>query len=199
MDIQGPVITDEELEALINEPIEDLLKDVDTSADEIYTSSRYRKGEKQEKKTWCGPFTDKQLIYKLYGILVDQSYLAEKAGTGAGGTSHEGMLAALTAWSKKINIKNIPAEFVAFNTLTWKSLGQKLIDPNTAIGFHVLYRDKWGHYMVLVYVNITKRIVGLLDSLNPHQDIVYVNFAEFEKWIHNTPGGQKSVEIVQKK
>ena len=191
MDLQGNLITEDEIATLIGEPVWGIESEP-TSGEGVYWSSRYRVGEKQEKSVWCGPFTIKQMIYELKNILLCQSVLAAKAGTRSGGTGHQGLINTLQG-------EGLHAEFVTFNSLGWTSLGQKLADSNVSIGFHALYQDKWGHYMYPVYVNTVKRIIGLLDSLNSHQDIIYVSFNEFERWVRDTPGNQRSVLIATKK
>ena len=127
-ELQGPIITKKELNKLIQNSVTSIIDFENITGNEIYKSSRYRKGEKQEKSVWCGPFTIKQRIYELKNILLCQSNLAAKAGTSSGGTSHQGLINALQG-------EGLSAEFITFNSLGWNGLGQKLADPNVSVVF----------------------------------------------------------------
>jgi hypothetical protein len=164
----------------------------------VYVSPKWKHNMDQDTKYYCAPFVDAQILYELYGIDVAEKYLAEQAGTTTSGTGHPGIISAVTIGAAKYG-HSVQASFQNFSDTGWKLLGEMVADPNIGIGLHVLYRNHigWGHYMYPVLIDLNKKIITCIDSLND-ADTITVSFAEFEKWIANTPGGQPSVFKVKK-
>jgi hypothetical protein len=162
----------------------------------IYQSPRFVHNLKQGTHYWCAPFMEEQLIYELYDIRIAQSEMARESGTGTAGTGHAGVINGITMEVKQLKHK-VSCVFKNFSDTGWTKLGEMVTDPVIGIGIHCLYRNKWGHYMVPVYLNLNTKIVGFSDSLNT-EDILYVPFSDAESWIKNNYGGQPSVFQVNK-
>jgi peptidoglycan hydrolase-like protein with peptidoglycan-binding domain len=166
------------------------------SANGVYSSPAWRHYQDQETGYWCGPFTDSQIIYELWGHEAAQSYLASLGGTTSAGTDHDGLLYAINTWASR-NGHSCNSWFQNFSSTGWDQLGQWVADPNIGIGIHCLYKDRWGHYMYVVQVNMNNQTVICIDSLN-EEDTIAVDFGTFARWIAETPGGQPSVLVVKK-
>jgi len=162
----------------------------------VYVSPRFRHYMDQETNYWCGPFMDSQIIYELYGMNAAQKYLAEHAGTTTSGTGSSGVIKAITDWANA-NGHKVTCNLQNFSDTGWKKCGEMVEDPDLGLGFHVKYKNTWGHWMYPVSIDLNKKVVGLIDSLNP-ADLIYVSFAEYEQWIKNTAGGQPSCFVVKK-
>lgn len=93
----------------------------------------------------CGPNSLQQCFYRLTGIHVSESTIAEVAGTTSSGTDHDGLNTAVAWFNKKYN-KNIKITWKNFSDMNWSQL-QQYIDKG-AVFCHLLYRDQWGHYEV---------------------------------------------------
>jgi len=164
----------------------------------VYICQRYRHNMDQGTGYWCAPFTEAQIIYELYGLDVAQSYLAQVSGTTTDGTGHPGIIKGLETWDDKAG-HDVSVDFQNFSSTGWQKCAEMVADPNIGLGFHVLYRNHtgWGHYMFPVIIDMNKKQITLMDSLNS-TDMITVSFAEFEKWIANTPYNQPSCLIVKK-
>ena len=99
----------------------------------------------------CGPNSLQQMFYRLTGIKVSESAIAEVAGTTGDGTDHDGLNTAVSWFNRKYN-KNIKITWKNFSDLgssasaRWSAL-QSYINKG-AVFVHLLYRDQWGHYEV---------------------------------------------------
>jgi len=149
-------------------------KPIPTPQKGVYQSPRFVHNLKQGTRYWCAPFMEEQLIYELYDIKVAQSELARDSGTGTSGTGHAGVISGITTEVQHLGHK-VSCAFRNFSDVGWTKLGEMVEDPNIGIGIHCLYRNKWGHYMVPVFIDVNKKIVGFSDSLNS-EDILYVPF-----------------------
>jgi hypothetical protein len=161
----------------------------------LYASPRYDKSQDQGTNYWCGPFTAVQLLYELYGYKLAQQVLATLAGTTTAGSGHGELTYAIETAAKQIGHK-VTSVWQNFSTTGWKAVGEMIADPNVALGIHCLYRNKWGHYMYPIYIDMDRKVICLIDSLNDDNDVIEVPFAEMEQWIANTYGGQPSLWIV---
>ena len=100
---------------------------------------------------YCGPNSLQQMFYRLTGIKVSESTIADVAGTTTDGTDHDGLNTAVAWFNRKYN-KNIKITWKSFSELgssdseRWKTL-QSYINKG-AVFCHLLYRDQWGHYEV---------------------------------------------------
>ena len=100
---------------------------------------------------YCGCNSLQQCFYRLTGIHVSESTIANVAGTTYDGTDHDGLNTAVYWFNNKYN-KNIKITWKNFSDLgssdaeRWNKL-QSLIKEG-AVFVHLLYRDKYGHYEV---------------------------------------------------
>lgn len=165
----------------------------------IYNNPRYISNDKQKTGYFCADDMLQEAFYELYGLTIDQSWIAGKAGTTTAGTNHNGVLAAVKAFDNQYK-HSINAYFQNFSFLGWKAVGEMVTDPNTFVGMHVLYRDHigWGHYMTIVQIDMNKQTISCVDTLNQGSALVTVSLLEFEKWIADTPDNQPSVFIAKK-
>lgn len=164
----------------------------------LYASPRYDKSQDQGTNYWCGPFTAVQLIYELYGYMAAQKVLADLAGTTTAGSGHKELTYAIETAAKQIG-HQVTSVWQNFSATGWKTLGEMIADPKIALGIHCLYRNKWGHYMYPIYIDMDRKVICLIDSLNDDNDVIEVTFAEMEQWIANTPYNQPSLWIVSNK
>lgn len=162
----------------------------------VYISPRFKHYVDQDTKYYCAPFMLAQIIFELFNIIPAQTWLASRAGTTTKGTGHTGVIKALNDWCAA-NGHKVISNFQGFSSTGWQKCAEMIKDPNVGLGFHVKYRNKFGHYMYPVIVDMDKKIVTCIDSLNP-EDLITVSFTEFESWIRNTTGGQPSCFVVKK-
>ena len=64
----------------------------------------------------CGPNSLQQMFYRLTGIKVSESAIAEAAGTTTDGTDHEGLNTAVQWFNKKYK-KNVEYMVLLFNAI----------------------------------------------------------------------------------
>jgi hypothetical protein len=162
----------------------------------IYRTPKYRQYQDQGTNYWCGPFTLAQIIYELWGHEEAQSWLAQDAGTTTNGTDHNGLINAIDDWAS-IHGVTINSYWQNFSSTGWEQLGKYVEAPHIGIGIHCLYKNKWGHYIYPVEVNMPQQTITFVDSLN-EEDVMTVSFATMQEWINNTPGNQPSVLVVIK-
>jgi len=105
----------------------------------------------------CGPHSLMQSIYKITGIDMLEKTLCDWSGTTTG-TSHEGLQEALTRFNKEKGYA-LTMTWYYFSEVTEEQIGNWMANPKTAIFFHMLYRDTWGHY------ELPYKIVEGLDTL----------------------------------
>jgi hypothetical protein len=161
----------------------------------IYASPRYDKAQDQGTNYWCGPFTAAQIIYELFGYMPAQKLIADLAGTTTSGSGHKELTYAIQNAAQKEGHK-VTSVWRNFSDNGWKAVGEMITDPRVGLGIHCLYRNKWGHYMYPIYIDMDRKVVCFIDSLNDDNDVIEVSFAETEKWIANTPGNQPSLWLV---
>ena len=129
-------------------------------------------GMGQNNSLCCGPSALHKILYK-FGIRdITQNQLASWAGTGSGGTSHQGLE---TAIAKVNQIKGTNISFTWYNKsdLTWEEVGELLCRSNIGILTHILYKNggtcdgngNFGHYETLVKVNTATEYVKVINSL----------------------------------
>lgn len=120
-----------------------------------YLTSEGCSGMGQCTGYYCGPNSLQQMFYRLTGIKVSESTIAGVAGTTTDGTDHEGLNTAVSWFNKKYN-KNIKITWKNFSDLgsssseRWSALKNYI--KNGAVFVHLLYRDQWGHYEVILEV-----------------------------------------------
>ena len=120
-----------------------------------YLTSEGCSGMGQCTGYYCGPNSLQQMFYRLTGIKVSESTIASVAGTTTDGTDHEGLNTAVSWFNKKYN-KNIKITWKNFSDLgssnseRWTALKKYI--KNGAVFVHLLYRNKWGHYEVILEI-----------------------------------------------
>ena len=120
-----------------------------------YLTSEGCSGMGQCTGYYCGPNSLQQMFYRLTGIKVSESTIASVAGTTTDGTDHEGLNTAVSWFNKKYN-KNIKITWKNFSDLgssnseRWTTLKKYI--KNGAVFVHLLYRNQWGHYEVILEI-----------------------------------------------
>lgn len=120
-----------------------------------YLTSEGCSGMGQCTGYYCGPNSLQQMFYRLTGIKVSESTIASVAGTTTDGTDHEGLNTAVSWFNKKYN-KNIKITWKNFSDLgssnseRWTALKKYM--KNGAVFVHLLYRNQWGHYEVILEI-----------------------------------------------
>lgn len=100
---------------------------------------------------YCGPNSLQQCFYRLTGIHVSESTIAEIVGTTSDGSDHDGLNTAVAWFNREYN-KNIKINWYNFNDLgsndneRWSKMSSLIKEG--AVFCHLLYRDEWGHYEV---------------------------------------------------
>lgn len=129
-------------------------------------------GTGQNNSVCCGPSALHKALYK-FGIRdITQEQLAKWAGTGSAGTSHAGLETAIAKANKQKGT-NITLKFYNLSDLGWEKIGKLLCKPNVAVFCHILYKNggtcsgsgNFGHYELLVKVNLSTKYVKVLNSL----------------------------------
>lgn len=162
----------------------------------------------QKTSYYCLPHSFRSCMYK-FGLKLDETKIAQVMGTTKKGTGHEGVTYAIK-WVKK----NYGKEF----TCEWKYLSDmgkttseqmlalaKLICRNdTDIIVHSQYQYKYGHYETIYKVDVSKKIVYVLNSLGYRDGIGYKGYVEqrsFDKFkgYINAKKGVQSICIIRKK
>lgn len=107
----------------------------------------------------CACNSLQQGFYKNTGIWVSESTIAGWAGTTSDGTDHEGINTAVSQFNRKYK-KNVKIEWYNFSSLSWSKI--KTMLSKGAVFFHLLYRDRWGHYEPIKSVGDDLKILNSL-------------------------------------
>lgn len=110
---------------------------------------------------YCACNSLQQSFYRLTGIKVDEKTIAGWAGTTSDGTDHAGINTAVAKFNKKYN-KNIKINWYNFSELSWTKISEFI--KKGAVFFHLLYRNRWGHYEPIQSVGDTLKILNSLGS-----------------------------------
>lgn len=110
---------------------------------------------------YCACNSLQQSFYRLTGIKVDEKTIAGWAGTTSDGTDHAGINTAVAKFNKKYN-KNIKINWYNFSELSWTKISEFI--KKGAVFFHLLYRNKWGHYEPIQSVGDTLKILNSLGN-----------------------------------
>ena len=102
----------------------------------------------QNNSVNCGPHSMQEVIRNLTGKVIKQSTLAGWAGTGSGGTDHQGLETAIAKAGKQLGVK-FTVKWYNFSDLGWNGINKILKSKNQDCIIHNLYRNKWGHYEVV--------------------------------------------------
>ena len=152
----------------------------------------------QNNGVYCGPHSMQEVIRNLTGKVIPQSTLASWAGTGSGGTGHNGIETALAKAAKELNVK-FSLKWYNFSDLGWDGINKILNSSNQDCIIHNLYRNQWGHYEVINSIN--GNIVKVQNSLGSYCSrgcyCGYVedrSTSEFRSYISGI--SQKSVLVV---
>lgn len=110
---------------------------------------------------YCACNSLQQSFYRLTGIKVDEKTIAGWAGTTSDGTDHAGINTAVAKFNKKYN-KNIKINWHNFSELSWTKISEFI--KKGAVFFHLLYRNKWGHYEPIQSVGDPLKILNSLGN-----------------------------------
>lgn len=110
---------------------------------------------------YCACNSLQQSFYRLTGIKVDEKTIAGWAGTTSDGTDHAGINTAVAKFNKKYN-KNIKINWYYFSELSWAKISKFI--KKGAVFFHLLYRNKWGHYEPIQSVGDPLKILNSLGN-----------------------------------
>lgn len=110
---------------------------------------------------YCACNSLQQSFYRLTGIKVDEKTIAGWAGTTSDGTDHAGINTAVAKFNKKYN-KNIKINWYNFSELSWTKISKFI--KKGAVFFHLLYRNRWGHYEPIQSVGDSLKILNSLGN-----------------------------------
>lgn len=155
----------------------------------------------QRTPYYCGPHSLMQCIYDLTGIDMSESTLASWAGTTTSGTGHSGLETALARFNQQYN-QNLSMKWYSFSDLGWDKIDCLMDREDTALFFHLLYRNQYGHYE-LPYKDVDgESSLTIANSLGSRQGNGYYGYFEKrsfnlqEQYIHGI--SQKSVCVITK-
>ncbi len=134
------------------------------------------KGDKQDTSYTCGP-SSVQMVFSALGKTVQEAYIAQLAGTGTSGTSHEGLAGAVKKIDSSIKITEYSYSDIGISGLASKLKGncEFIIHLRTgqltkdAYGNRVWSND-YGHYIFLVGVNTAKGLFRVFDPTKGLKD-----------------------------
>lgn len=144
---------------------------------------------------YCACNSLQQCFYRLTGTKVNESTIAGWAGTTHDGTDHAGINTAVAMFNKKYN-KNVKITWYNFSELSWDKIDS--FNKKGAVFFHLLYRNKWGHYEPIKSVGDYLKILNSLgDSCGSGTYCGYIETrskSEQKSYINGI--SQKSVAIL---
>ena len=117
----------------------------------------------QNTSYYCGVSALQKVLYK-FGIHIKQSELAKIAGTTTKGTDHNGLKTAIAYVAKKHNVKLTVKEY-SFSELGFEKVAKMICKPDVDIIWHLLYRNKYGHYEKVKAIDLSKKTVDVINSL----------------------------------
>jgi ABC-type bacteriocin/lantibiotic exporter with double-glycine peptidase domain len=134
----------------------------------------YFQEDLQDTKYTCGP-SSLQMALSGLGCSVSESQLSQWAGTTERGTTPEGMIRAVKRASEKCGIK-LKALNPSFKSTGWRKVTE-YIKGGCEVIIHlvtypylhldykgnVVWRNKYGHYVYLVGVNLQEGLVKIAD------------------------------------
>lgn len=146
-----------------NQPIKSNIYNSSSSSTSLhsYLTNKGCSGMGQCTGYYCACNSLQQSFYRLTGIKVDEKTIAGWAGTTSDGTDHAGINTAVAKFNKKYN-KNIKINWYNFSELSWTKISEFI--KKGAVFFHLLYRNKWGHYEPIQSVGDTLKILNSLGS-----------------------------------
>jgi len=129
----------------------------------------------------CGPHALMQSIFKVTGIDMKEATLATWAGTTTSGTSHQGIEAALKKFNSEKS-KKLTIAWHYYSAVSEAQIGQWMNNNKTAVFFHMLYRDKWGHYELPYQFTTGTGIIRVANSLGRKKDTGFLGYIENRTW-----------------
>lgn len=130
----------------------------------------------------CGPHSLMQAIYNLTGINMSESTLASWCGTTTSGTGHAGLNTGIAKFNSKygenlkIQWKNM-SDFGSTTAEQFKNIC-KLTCEGKFVFFHLLYRNKYGHYEAFKSFNSSSNSFQILNSLGNKSGSGYYGYIE---------------------
>lgn len=160
-----------------------------------YLTNKGCAGMGQCTSFYCACNSLQQSFYRLTGIKVDEKTIAGWAGTTSDGTDHAGINTAVAKFNKKYN-KNIKINWYNFSELSWTKIAEFI--KKGAVFFHLLYRNRWGHYEPIQSVGDSLKILNSLgDSCGSGTYCGYIeNRSKSEQKSYINGISQKSVAVL---
>ena len=154
----------------------------------------------------CGPHSLMQCIYKITKVDMAEKTLASWAGTTTSGTGHDGLATALSKFnsSKGYSLK---MTWYNFSDCTTAQIGNWMANPNTAIFFHLYYRNQYGHYELPYKITSGASTLQVANSLGDYYNGSnssggYYGYIETRTWANQKSYisgiSQKSVCVISK-
>ena len=116
----------------------------------------------QNTDYYCGCHSLQEVFRNLTDIVVDQDTIAEVCGTTYDGTDHPGLNTCVEWFNRKYD-KNLNVEWRNFSELGWDGIRNIVNSNNQDCVIHNLYRNQYGHYEVVNWVD--DDYVGVQNSL----------------------------------
>lgn len=156
----------------------------------VYVSPRYQSA-KQQTNYWCGPFLSAQIVYELTGNIPSQTHLAYLEATTTGGTGHPGLNKGITSVMEDLGHK-VEIQWFNYSQTALRTMGEWIADPKVGMGLHVLYKDRWGHYMYPMWLSLATNVWGFVNSLSGNA-FSYFDNGTVARWASKTSGGQPAI------
>lgn len=146
-----------------SQPIKSNIYNTSSSSTSLhsYLTNKGCSGMGQCTGYYCACNSLQQSFYRLTGIKVDEKTIAGWAGTTSDGTDHAGINTAVAKFNKKYN-KNIKINWYNFSELSWTKISEFI--KKGAVFFHLLYRNRWGHYEPIQSVGDSLKILNSLGN-----------------------------------
>ena len=181
----------------VSQPIKSNIYNTSSSSTSLhsYLTNKGCSGMGQCTGYYCACNSLQQSFYRLTGIKVDEKTIAGWAGTTSDGTDHAGINTAVAKFNKKYN-KNIKINWYNFSELSWTKISEFI--KKGAVFFHLLYRNRWGHYEPIQSVGDSLKILNSLgDSCGSGTYCGYIeNRSKREQKSYINGISQKSVAVL---
>lgn len=134
---------------------------------DCYKSQRYLTDVnlKQDTNYFCACNIFQQIMYELYGLIINELDIAKAMGTTTNGTDHNRIINGGKAIAKQYG-HSVSIEFVNYSSMTEKQIGELISDPNVGIFVHDLYKLTWGHYEYLIGLCLSTGVYTVANSLS---------------------------------
>lgn len=120
---------------------------------------------RQSTDYYCAPNSMQCMIYYLTGHMISESTLARVGGTTTYGTGHYG-IECMVEWFNRNYDESLSIEWASFNDYGFSGVAGLFEQDRTGVFFHLLYRNRWGHYEVPRVIDLDEGTIEVYNSLS---------------------------------